>query len=195
MVEGFHISSKYFIICMLALWLIIRFIVLFRKKIKNKQIYIAKEIVINSFAMYIIFLTGITLFPVTIYWIKQKYYISPYVEYTPFKHIFESIDNGVPVRFIAKNLIGNIFLTTPIGLFLPLIWRNKFKTFRSILLFGIIISFSIEVLQYIEGIVFPSIYTRASDINDIILNTIGTLLGYFVFNNLFKRKLEKNITL
>lgn len=193
MVQGLHISLKYFITFMIPLWLVVRFIILLIKKIMRKQIQVEREFTINFFAVYIILLVGITLFPITMYWVKQKYYVSPYIEFIPFKFLFESIHNGVPINSITRNLLGNIFLTTPLGIFLPILWRNKFGKIRSIILFGLIISFSIEVLQYIEGIIFPSIYIRTSDINDIIFNTLGTILGYFVYFNLFRHKLGKNV--
>lgn len=67
-----------------------------------------------------------------------------------------------------KNSILNVLLFVPLGLMLPLLWR-KFRTVKSTVLFGFLMSLAIEVLQ---------IFTfRATDVNDLITNTLGTLLG------------------
>lgn len=80
-------------------------------------------------------------------------------------------------------------LTLPIGVFLPILWNKYFSSIKSLATIGLGISLLIEVLQYMEGILLPSIYTRASDVNDLILNTLGVLIGYFVFKNLSKNQI------
>jgi glycopeptide antibiotics resistance protein len=62
-----------------------------------------------------------------------------------------------------------------------MLWKEKFKSIAYITGFGLIVSLSIEILQYAEGILLPSVYTRASDINDLIFNTVGVLIGYLVY--------------
>ena len=81
----------------------------------------------------------------------------------------------VPMLTDIKNTILNIFLFLPLGIMLPFLWRS-FHRLKDTLIFGFGMSLSIEVLQ---------IFTyRASDINDIIANTLGVVLGYFVFRSL-----------
>lgn len=70
------------------------------------------------------------------------------------------------------NFIGNIVMFIPIGFLLPLIWK-KFKNGFVTVGMGFLISLSIEILQ------LPQM--RSSDVDDLWLNTLGTLLGYFVF--------------
>ena len=65
----------------------------------------------------------------------------------------------------------NVLLFVPLGIFLPLLW----KPFRKLWwagLFGLGTSLLIEALQ---------IFTyRATDVNDLMTNTFGTLLGWCV---------------
>ena len=71
------------------------------------------------------------------------------------------------------NLFGNILIFIPWGFFLAVYYKeNKNEKFR-ILIIALLTSFSIETIQLFSG--------RCADITDIILNTIGVLLGRFVF--------------
>ena len=65
----------------------------------------------------------------------------------------------------------NILLFVPFGFFLPILW-DKFRNIKNIALMGFIVTSLIEISQ---------IFTfRTSDINDIITNTVGTIIGYFI---------------
>lgn len=78
----------------------------------------------------------------------------------------------LPMITDLKNTLLNILLFVPLGLLLPFLW-TKYKTGKATCLFGFGMSLSIELLQ---------IFTyRATDVNDIIANTLGTLLGYLLF--------------
>lgn len=70
----------------------------------------------------------------------------------------------------AINIIGNIFIMVPFGLFLPNV-SEKMNRLRYFLLFTIGGILLIEMLQ-----LFGTIGTF--DIDDIILNVIGALLGF-----------------
>ena len=79
----------------------------------------------------------------------------------------------LPMIDDLKNTILNMFLFIPLGISLPFLW-TKYNTLKGTLLFGFIMSLTIELLQ---------IFTyRATDINDIIANTFGAGLGYFIFS-------------
>ena len=70
------------------------------------------------------------------------------------------------------NFVGNIVMFIPIGFLLPLLWR-KFEPFYFAIGMGFLLSFSIEILQ------IPQM--RSSDVDDLWLNTLGTVFGYFIF--------------
>jgi len=78
----------------------------------------------------------------------------------------------LPMIADFKNTILNIILFIPLGIMLPLLWKN-YNTLRATLLFGFSMSLAIEMLQILTY--------RATDINDLIANTVGAVLGYFVF--------------
>lgn len=63
----------------------------------------------------------------------------------------------------------NILLFVPLGVFLPLLWPSL-RHLRQTLLWGSGLSLTIELLQMFSG--------RATDVNDLITNTTGTLAGF-----------------
>jgi len=70
------------------------------------------------------------------------------------------------------NLFGNLALFIPFGLFLPMLYP-KADVFWKVTLAGLCFSFLIEIWQ----LFLP----RASDIDDLILNVSGTIVGYLLF--------------
>jgi len=73
-----------------------------------------------------------------------------------------------------KNLIGNIILFVPLGLLYPLSRKKKVKFFEALLVI-LGTTCTIEVLQYLF------LTSRRADIDDVILNLIGGLIGYCIF--------------
>lgn len=89
---------------------------------------------------------------------------------------------GDPTYFII-NFLGNIILFMPIGFMLPLLWKIKGGM---VLLAGAACSLFIELCQ----LFLP----RSTDIDDLLLNTLGTLLGwglYSLFNLKFRNTFKK----
>lgn len=78
----------------------------------------------------------------------------------------------LPMIADFKNTILNIILFIPLGIMLPFMWK-KYNTLKATAVFGVMMSLSIELLQLFTF--------RATDINDLIANTLGTLFGYFLF--------------
>ena len=73
------------------------------------------------------------------------------------------------------NACLNILLFVPFGFFLPILW-DKFRNIKNIALMGFIVTSLIEISQ---------IFTfRTSDINDIITNTVGAIIGYFIVHRI-----------
>lgn len=71
----------------------------------------------------------------------------------------------------TKNTILNIILFIPLGFLVPAIWKN-YRSIKTIFFMGLAISISIEILQ---------IFTfRLTDIDDLITNTTGTVIGYYI---------------
>ena len=79
------------------------------------------------------------------------------------------------------NIIGNTAMFIPIGIIWPSVFR-KLNTHGKVIAAGVGFSLFIEILQL-------PFYDRVTDIDDLILNSLGFVIGYGIF--LLVRKLKK----
>ncbi|MBQ8039166.1 MAG: VanZ family protein [Lachnospiraceae bacterium] len=104
---------------------------------------------------------------------------------------FRSIGNQVVHIFqgwALINLLGNIIPFIPFGFLLPISYR-KINTFYKVFAVGFLSIIIIELFQFITKL-------GSLDVDDIILNTVGVSLGYFMirlFNCIFITKREISI--
>lgn len=70
------------------------------------------------------------------------------------------------------HLALNALLFMPFGFLLPLLWE-RFEQKRLTFTYGAAFSLMIELAQLFSG--------RVTDINDLITNTLGTVLGYYLY--------------
>ncbi|MGQ4715540.1 VanZ family protein [Streptomyces anulatus] len=73
----------------------------------------------------------------------------------------------------CKQAGGNLLLGVPFGLLLPFFVPRRLRMIRTTLLTAV----AMAVVELIQGALVEG---RAFDIDDVILNTAGALLGYFV---------------
>ncbi|MEG0275424.1 MAG: VanZ family protein [Coprobacillus sp.] len=81
-------------------------------------------------------------------------------------------------NIFSYECIMNMIMFIPLGIILPLLWKNARKLYL-VLISGFSLSLLIEISQLFNH--------RASDINDIVTNTIGILLGYIIYKVFFKK--------
>lgn len=83
----------------------------------------------------------------------------------------------------------NIIMFLPLGFLIPLIWK-QYRNSLKILLIGFGFSLSIEICQLFNR--------RNTDIDDLIMNTLGAVAGYFIWKltkRLFRNINQKAISL
>lgn len=163
------ISYIYIVAILIIIWAVYRIIVLIKSKEKN----ILREVVINIFFIYFLILINLTICKMDMLEIRfqHKFYINyiPFIEtINMFKDNFMGIGNAI------YNVVGNILLFVPLGFFIPLLFKKKNKIIN-IALYGFYASLAIELIQLLTAINF-------TDIDDIIFNTLGAVLGFFTYN-------------
>lgn len=87
---------------------------------------------------------------------------------------FDQNINLVPFAYMFsdyRNSLLNVLLFVPLGFLLPVLWK-RFCPLLWTGLFGLSFSLSIELLQLLT--------LRATDINDLMTNTTGTILGWLL---------------
>ena len=83
-----------------------------------------------------------------------------------------NVNESDVISTIVVNVLGNILLFLPLGFLAPYAIKNM-DNVKKILLSGLFLSCLIEIIQLIEG--------RSCDVDDVILNVLGIVLGFGVF--------------
>ncbi|WP_176523720.1 VanZ family protein [Bacillus paramobilis] len=181
----YMINGSVFIIVGVIYYLIVRSIFIGMKSKKGVNWW--KELISFLFVIYIGMVVAITLFPIPIGFSTGIENIRLSINIIPFASIIKDIGKiGITydgdvlfmIGLIVRNVGGNILLLMPLGFLAPIIW-DKFKKIKNTILLGLAISISIELLQLIESL-FSS-WIRITDIDDVICNVIGSIVGYFIY--------------
>ena len=113
-----------------------------------------KSMLYLIFSIYLSAMYAAVGLPDVTYW---RFHIN--VNFRPFLYMFSA----------WETTLLNVLLFLPLGFFMPMLWKQYHSPVKTITL-GFGISAAVELLQ---------IFTyRASDINDLMTNTFGTLVGY-----------------
>jgi glycopeptide antibiotics resistance protein len=80
---------------------------------------------------------------------------------------------------IVRQFGGNLLLFVPFTLFAPFVWP-RLRTWWWPLAVGLAGSIAIELIQLGLSVLAASPYRR-SDVDDVIVNTVGAFLGYALF--------------
>lgn len=148
-----------------------------KSKYAKHQISLGHYMLGYCFLFYLmVTLVEIVGFPCMLEWkiaLKTNQSVfNPHINLIPFK-------DGLEISGML-----NIVLFMPLGFLLPMLWR-KYRNLWSTFCYGLFLSLVIEVGQMFT-------MNRATDINDLIMNTIGTICGWLVFYIMSRplRKLE-----
>jgi glycopeptide antibiotics resistance protein len=155
------------------------FRIIYIKK-RGRRVEIKKEIPPFIFFMYMVAILSQTILPMisinTPGGVFPGMWRGRFVNLVPFETIkmYLTMENDSVTdwgQLPILNLLGNIGLFVPFGLLFPVVSsRHKFIY---TLCAGAVFSLLIEVIQYFIG--------RSSDVDDLILNTAGSCVGFLLF--------------
>ena len=91
------------------------------------------------------------------------------VNLIPFINMFD-YDNRT---HMFLNIAGNMLMFVPTGILLPVLYK-RMDNFLKVVGTGFLMSLAIEIMQ------LPFI-ARASDVDDLIMNTLGVITGYVLY--------------
>ena len=111
--------------------------------------------------VYLLLLLGLTMAPPN-YVPRQRLRLVPF---TTIRHQFHQ--GG---RTFLVNVPGNVVAFAPSGILVPL-WSGRLRSLTAIVFVGLITSGGIELLQL-------NFTRRVADIDDVILNVCGAIVGY-----------------
>ena len=167
-----RISYLQMLLVISALWLAVRFICWYR----SKQISWKRETALLLVYICIIVVVRCTFCPFA----KVDGKIQPllfdsnrilpfWINLKPFVYLFDY----PTMKEALLNLIGNTTMFLPLGIVWPAVFKKLDKHWK-VITAGFGVSLTIEVLQL-------PFFDRATDIDDLILNTVGFLIGYGIF--------------
>ena len=174
----------------LPLWIIIRGVILLFRRKKGDKLNLYKEIITNLFVIYLFILIGVTIFPLrigsTIPYLSNMSILERYnINLIPFVDYYK---NNISVKGVIRNVGGNLILLSPVIFYLCI----KFEKLRSIklcMLTSFLISLSIELIQLFMNILSLS-YGRSVHTEDLILNTLGGIIAWYIFKYTYKGKFK-----
>lgn len=120
---------------------------------------------IASFFVYIIAINWLCLTP-TLFYFQSADKLIHYFHGAPY--------NLIPLQGVSQEFFLNIVMTIPLGVYLYL--ANPHRSLAKAGVYGFCFSLFIECNQFICGIIFK--IGRVADVDDLITNTLGTLVGF-----------------
>lgn len=173
------------------LYIIFRFLKL---KKNNSDINYKKEILYLIFVCYIVGLFNLVLVPRN-FWNTIWYNIFYNLNENPFEGIFDFSYNFIPTIYkiiigeytlgswVKTMIVGNLLMFIPMGILLSLCFKNINK--KNMFKYAILIPLTIEVLQLVVG--------RSFDIDDLVMNFLGIVIGYYIVELVKKLKCLINV--
>lgn len=137
----------------------------------NSKNYFLKTLIFVFYIYGVLYFTGVgTIFHI-------KYYGGITTQLAEFNLIPFSREINV-VSYIL-----NVLMFVPLGFLLPYIW-GKINNIKNILGYGFLFSLIIEISQLFNY--------RQTDIDDLIMNTFGAVVGFVLFRTINKKIKFKN---
>lgn len=179
-ISNYIVNIIPYMVIAVPIYLIIRFLML-RKSSRKFNLY--HEIALLIFVIFIVGLASQTVIPKIELGINGNINILKNgkhgINLLPLKVLFETYREvfiNLNINYFIINFLGNIIMFMPIGFFIPLLWEIPDK---KIIIVGFLFSLFIEVCQLFLN--------RGTDVDDLILNTLGTILGLLVYKFLYKK--------
>lgn len=179
---GFDIGWQF---CLAALIITIALIILSQKAPRYE-----KPVLYFVLISYVFIILGMTLLPIFIS--IRKLSLAEIMRYRPpfnikpFSLIIPQFKNMMGGSWeSARQFLGNILFFVPAGFLPPLAIKNMRKWYLAIPA-GILFSVFIEVTQVTLHLL--NLSWRTFDIDDIILNSAGVVLGYVIYRIIFNSK-------
>ena len=145
-----------------------------------------------AFVIYGCFVFGILFlggrggrFPYDSVWEYMKYSVQPIPFKTIFGYVRDVIDKRWMLGLAIRHVLGNFILFYPMGVFLPCLFRSV-RTVKKSLLISLCTILSVEIVQLVFRL-------GIFDIDDLILNITGWILGYFTLAIPIVRKYMKKL--
>ena len=143
-----------------------------------------REVIMLIFVLYMIALTSQAILPKFIINFDGIHNIETgthRVNLIPFKFLRDIYNETIvkgDIVFFLINIVGNTLLFVPLGFCIPLLWNIPYD---KVMLIGLAYTLFIEITQMFMP--------RVSDVDDLILNCTGVIIGVFIHSIVLNQKM------
>lgn len=195
----YEFNTKYFIMAYLLFLCLALMVIKFSKK-ANARFGQYNIFFIAIFVLYILLMIKILFFPLFVFY--KSYLYNYWKEYGRFIKFIQFVPfESIKVYFLAGSwkaqILGNIFIFVPLPIFYG-VFKNKDFNYKKCLFVGILTILLVEIIQLMINIItnYPN---RLCDIDDLIINSIGIVIGTITYciidNNKHIKKIFNTIIL
>ncbi|MDL2238405.1 VanZ family protein [Christensenellaceae bacterium OttesenSCG-928-K19] len=189
MLGYYNFTSPAFAIIAIIIWVTALLIWYFSRKKRDNLKHL---FLVFLYGIFFILVMAITVFPLcigleqgncSINLVPIYYLVGGFVTNVEYRSLF------IAIRQIVISVGANIIMFIPLGILSGLLFK-KFQRFGCALLLGVLVSLSIEIIQLI-GSYIGIMEIRIFDVNDIIFNALGCIIGYFILKRALKSEWGK----
>lgn len=161
---------------------------------RTKDESVMKRLMVFFFFLYLYLLFNVTLLDKGLgrrdLAMDRSYYMENFVNFRPFESIYEVyvlgfIKGYVNSYYMLLNLLGNTCALMPLAFFLPLFFPLQRKWY-------VFLSTTVASVCLIEGLQL-AFMVGSCDVDDLILNTFGAMLLFFILKIPPVRRLRERL--
>jgi glycopeptide antibiotics resistance protein len=168
-------------------WLLFRVVQNKQNERSKLSLSSKRELFLLLVVIYIVSIASITVIPLPEF--RKDELSTPHINLIPLATIvggiigiFKDVHHQLVLINVSENFFGNILMFIPFGILIPIL-NTKYDDLKKIFWTALLCSAIIETIQFLS--MSFNIY-RYVDIDDVILNTTGAVIGYALYKRHFK---------
>lgn len=176
---------------------LIIFTVYYFVTLKKRERWIDNRVIINAFfILYLLLIFRFVFTPFTM-WLDSSnreqfireilqreelltWWEVANINLVPFRSLIQTLSAPLVIwRFTLLFVVGNLILLLPLPIFIGLLTKREL-TFKKAFMIGFLTTLFIECMQLVINLAtgWPN---RLVCVDDLLLNTLGAMVGYFIF--------------
>jgi len=173
----FTINSSSILLPLLLVFLVCLLVAAFFKK---NYYGLGQFTLMLSFGIYLLSMMHLVFFPIEV----------NLGEYRNLTRLYKAA-NFIPILTIdVKTFVLNVIMLVPFGMYLPFLSR-KIRSVKQAARLGFYVSLSFELTQLAIRVLLGS--GRSTDINDLIANTSGAVIGFLLIRKVLEFSMAQSV--
>ncbi|MBD2536716.1 VanZ family protein [Nostoc flagelliforme FACHB-838] len=142
---------------------------LYLRVYQGRRLSVFRLAILTTFVIYLLAVLHFVLFPIQVE-------IGSYASQNP------GFINVIPLLTAdLRSFLSSVILMVPLGVFLPLLLPTS-SSVKTIARQTFKLSLAIELTQFVTNVILGN--WRVPDVNDLLANTLGGVLGYLLFKQM-----------